>query len=135
MLSYTVARMPGELCASRAIAHRFVNDAPELTWFRTEAQALARIAESIEENSRWELTVWQGNELLGVAIAMPDDDDHVGICLSVQWRFVLPEHRGLAGIRLQRAIVQLAKEQQFPVIAYTKRTGHARYELKYVRMR
>lgn len=122
-------------CISSGIAGEFVKDAPELVWFRTEAQALSAIESSIVRNARYELSVWNDNKLLGVAIAVPDDDDHVGVCLSIQWRFVLPEARGLAGIKLQRAILHLARRLGYPVVAYTKRIGCAKYELKYVRIR
>jgi GNAT superfamily N-acetyltransferase len=122
-------------CISGEIAHAYIKEAPELIWFRPEAEALSRIRDSIEANARWELSVWDDDKLLGVAIAVPDDDDHVGVCLSIQWRFILPEHRGLAGIKLQRAILHLAKRLGYPVVAYTKRIGCAKYELKYVRMR
>lgn len=135
MLCSVIHRLMWEPCISRRINHRFVQAAPELTWLRSEKEALQAILNSIEMDDRWELSVWDGPTLLGVAIAKEDQDDHVGPCLSVQWRFVLPEAEGLAGRKLQRGLVRLARGLGFKVLAYTKRTGNARYELKYLRLR
>lgn len=128
-------RLPYTTTLALELAAAYVADAPELVWKRSESEALAAIRRSVVENNRYEVSVWDGDKIVGVAIAVPDDDDHVGVCLSVQWRFVLPEYRGLAGVKLQRAIMHLARRLQFGIIAYTKRTGDAKYELRYIRVR
>lgn len=133
--SSTVWKHPGEPCVSNSIAHAFVKDAPELTWFRTEQAALECIRNSIECDGRYELTVWIGGNPVGVAIAVPEYDEHVGQCLSVQWRFVLPEHRGAAGAVLHRKLIKLAHILNAPVLAYTRRIGLGMYQLKYTKVR
>jgi hypothetical protein len=124
----------GAPCVSPGLAHEFCASAPELMWYRSEADACAAIQASITANDRYEFTVWDGIKLIGVAIVVPDQDDHVGVCLSVQWRFVATTHRGLAGYKMQRAILQFARANGWPVLAYTKRVGNARYELRYIRV-
>ena len=115
---------------------QLVAEFPEFVWSRTPEQALAAIHQSICENQRHEIVVWDDSGThLGTAIVVQEDDMHVGHCLSVQWRFVHPEHRGVAGSALQRRVIALARELDISVIAYTKCIGLARYELRYNRVR
>ena len=130
-----VLHRAGVRCLLDGLAAAFVHDAPELVWQRTEAEAIQTIVASIEAGDRYEISVLDGNNRVGLAIVVPDEDDHVGVCLSVQWRFVLPEYRGLAGFKLQRAVLALAKHLHYNVVAYTKRTGLGTYELRYVQLR
>lgn len=126
---------PGQPTRALDLAHAYVADAPELIWQRTPTEALDAIRDSVMAYTRYELYVYSGSTLVGIAIAVPEEDDHVGKCLSVQWRFVLQEHRGPAGIKLQRLVLNLARYLQYKVVAYTKRVGDAKYELRYIKLR
>lgn len=122
---------------SRHLENEFLAEAPELTWFRTPDVALANIQQSVREFDRYEIAVWSERNSLpvGVAIVVEEFDDHVGQCLSVQWRFVRPAFRGCAGRELHRAVLRLAAQLDYPVVAYTRRIGLGKYELKYLRIR
>lgn len=131
-----LCRSGGEHCVSRLIMSSIVDEMPEFTWGSSRVEAVNRILDSIENEDRIEVTSWspEGN-LEGVMILRADDDDHVGECLSVQWRFVLKGSRGIVGVRLQRELVSIARTNGFRVIAYTKSIGVGRYELTYKQLK
>lgn len=103
-----------------------------MTWYTDTKDAAERVLASIESETRIELCYWDGDRLLAIAILREDQDDHVGLCLSVQWRWVHTHHRGLIGRGLQRMIIRTAKELDHKVLAYTKTLAPGRYELTYL---
>lgn len=97
----------------------------------SRAETFARITEGIVSNDRWEYRITVNGTTAAIACIVPDDDPHVGPCLSMQWHYVLPEYRCLKlGSEALRVLVQLAKEHAVPY-AYTRRTGAGTYTLKY----
>jgi hypothetical protein len=131
----TVLHRAGVRCILGGLAGEFVKAAPELVWQRTESEAVQAIVHSIECNDRYEIWLLTGDRLIGMAVVVPDDDDHVGACLSVQWRFVLEEYRYAVGTKLQRAIKELARSLNYNIVAYTQRTGLGTYSLRYTKVR
>jgi hypothetical protein len=108
--------------------------APELTWQRTLAEARCAIEDSIEEHPRYEIVVSKDGAPVGCAVAVVDHDDlHVGTCLAVQWRFMLPGNERL-GVALHYKLIQLARALQLNVLAYTHREGLGKYSLRYIRV-
>lgn len=93
-----------------------------------------RIARDIEANDRVEVIATHDGETVGALVLVLEEDMHVGPCLTVQWAYVLPKHRGRAGICLYREVLAIAKRMKAPYLAYTHRSGHMKYTLTYRRM-
>jgi glutamine synthetase len=129
-------KYPGQPCSSREIMDRIIDEMTEFTWQSTRAEASARILDSIESEERIEITVRdpEGN-LVGIAVCLGEDDDHVGVVLGVQWRFVLSEARGAVGVAIQREIIKVARLAGVKIIAYTKRVSEGRFEINYQKLK
>lgn len=109
---------------------------PEFQWQRTAPEQANSIHQSIAANWRVERIAYTDWGLpVGILILTEDDDMHVGRCLSVQWQYVLPEYRN-AGIAHQfmRTAIQLARQEGYPVLAYSHRVGPGEYSIKYRRI-
>ncbi|QJD54679.1 putative GNAT family N-acetyltransferase [Pseudomonas phage MR2] len=98
---------------------------------------MARIINSTEElDDRIEITVrTPEGRLVGFAVVVNDEDDHVGECMGTQWHWVHPDHRGPVGRMILRAIIRLASHAGYKVVAYTKRLGVGRYEINYKQLK
>jgi len=82
------------------------------------------------------LGVTNGSELLGgLYLVIDNADPHVGRCMTVAFQYVLPEYRnaGVSRMMMVRAI-ELTKEYNCAVLAYTHRLGDWRYETVYKRV-
>lgn len=124
---------PGHECTARPIIQRIVAGQAEMTWFTEPIEAGERVLASIEDSHRLELCYWHRGLLVAIAVLQEDDDPHVGLCMSVQWRWVHPAYRACTtGTNLQRAIIRTAKELGHKVLAYTKTIAPGRYELTYL---
>lgn len=107
---------------------------PEMSWGAPTESPGARIVRVTQDNPRFEILAKDpSGALVGVAVAVPDDDSNVGECLGVQWLFVVPEHRGPVGAALMREVFRLARRAGLHTVAYTRRLGPGRYELIYSR--
>lgn len=110
-------------------------DTPELGWNRSYAEQLAVMQASAMEHERVELHATDGcGQLVGCCVLVLDDDLHVGLCLSIMWNFIVPEHRGTLGRRFLRAAYCLARALGVATLAYTHRRGVGRYETTYRRV-
>lgn len=84
---------------------------------------------------RYEVGVVLDNTPVGGILLVQDDDWHVGRCLAVVSQYVLPEHRHTGVSRAcMRYTVNIAKELQYPTLAYSHRKGPWRYETIYRRI-
>lgn len=74
-------------------------------------------------------------KLVACTVLVPDEDMHVGPCLTVMWNYVLPEYRGAIGRKFIRAAFREAVFQGLPIVAYTHRQGVGQYTTIYRRVR
>lgn len=121
----------------REVLNDILDELPELTWGGSRVECYERICRSTEElDERIEITVRNPEgALLGFAVIVNDEDDHVGECLGTQWHWVHPDHRGPVGRMILRAIVRIASHSGYKVVAYTKRLGLGRYEINYKQLK
>lgn len=93
---------------------------------------ILRIAGSLAEFDRTEIVYYDGDKVVGGATIVLDDDQHVGVCLSLQWQYVLPAYRGKnLGAKFIRELKRQAQWAGIGNICYTHRTGIGRYEVVY----
>ncbi len=127
----------GHPACFREVLSDILEELTELTWGGSRVECYERICRSTEElDERIEITVRdpQG-KLVGFAVVVNDEDDHVGECLGTQWHWVHPDHRGPVGRMILRAIVRLASNAGYKTVAYTKRLGVGRYEINYKQLK
>lgn len=100
---------------------------------RWVGSVLARLAQI---DGRYEIGVHNGECTVGGIILAPDDDPHVGECLSVFAQYVMPEYRNLGvSMYCMRLALRIARDAGYNVLAYTHRVGVGRYETIYRRIR
>ena len=84
---------------------------------------------------RFEIGMHNGDQAVGGIILGPDEDIHVGPCLSVYAQYVLPEYRNRGtSLRCMRLAEQAAITYGYTVLAYTHRVRDWRYETIYRRL-
>ena len=136
MILRSVLLEPGQPSSAREIMSRIIDEMTELTWQSTREEASNRVLESVESIHRIEITVRDpSGALVGIAACVGEDDDHLGVVFSVQWRFVLPEARGAVGVAIQREILRAARRAGVRVVAYTKRVSEGRLEVIYQKLK
>lgn len=118
----------------RPFAEAVTQELPEYSWTSPEAST-ERILRSVQANERIELVCKDNDTHTACAVLVPEEDDHVGPCLTVQWMYVMPAYRrtGLAK-QLLAITADLARALGLPAIAYTRRIGDVRYENVYRRV-
>lgn len=121
---------------SPSIVHSLVPyawaECTELRWAGSAEDAVQRFCTSVEAHNRVELVAYNDGRLVGGCVLVPDEDQHVGSCLTVMWHYVIPGMRHSAiGRRFMRLAVSCAKAGDFPVLAYSHRIGEGRYEITY----
>lgn len=86
----------------------------------------------IEGTNRWEYVVrGDDGKIIASMAVYPDLDMHVGVCLSVLVAFSTEPQALLGGYKW---LFGLAKEYEFPFVAYTKATSQYEMILKYKRI-
>jgi hypothetical protein len=131
-----VFKSPGEQAVFRECLAEILDAYPEFTWGSSRIEAYSRICYATESIDRCEVIARDPEgALMGFAVLVDDDDDHIGPCLGVQWRFIRPEHRGAVGRTIQRKIIEIARSANHQFIAYTKRLGTGRYEINYTQLK
>lgn len=87
-------------------------------------------------DDRFEIGVHNGEHTVGGIILAPDDDVHVGCCMSVFAQYVMPEYRN-KGVSMycMRLALRVARDAGYKVLAYTHRVGVGRYETIYRRIK
>lgn len=84
---------------------------------------------------RYEIGMHNGDQGVGGILLGPDEDIHVGPCLSVYAQYVLPEYRNRGiSLRCMRLAVRAAIDFGYKVLAYTHRVHDWRYETIYRRL-
>ncbi len=94
-----------------------------------------RVHDSICSIERLEVLATVGGRPAGIAVLAVDEDLHVGLCLSVQWQYVLPEFRN-AGVSpaFLRVARDVARKANLPTLAFTHRLGPGVYKTSYRRL-
>lgn len=130
-------RTEGQAACFREVLGTILEELPELTWGGSRSECYQRICRSTEElDERIEITVRDPmGRLVGFAVVVDDEDDHVGLCLGTQWHWVHPDHRGVVGRMILRAIIRIASHSGYKTVAYTKRLGVGRYEINYKQLK
>lgn len=127
----------GQPACFREVLADILEELTELTWGGSRVECYERICRSTEElDERIEITVRDlKGVLVGFAVIVNDEDDHVGECLGTQWHWVHPDHRGPVGRMILRAIIRIASHSGYRTVAYTKRLGVGRYEINYKQLK
>ena len=99
------------------------------TWIASSLSRLALLP------WRFEIGMHNGAHTVGGVILGPDEDIHVGPCLSVYAQYVLPEYRNRGtSLHCMRLAERIAKMLGYKVLAYTHRVKDWRYETIYRRL-
>lgn len=130
----TFALEPGDLCLGAELIPFGYAELPEFNETCTLEQVTARMLATIEPMSRTEILAVIDGQLVGFACVVEDDDIHVGRCLTLQWQYVVPEHRGRIGAEFLRWLARFARCQGFQFIAYSHRVNSRHYAIKYRRI-
>lgn len=124
----------GDLCLGAGIIPAVYAELPEFRDGGTLDEVSRRMLAATEGLDRYELLAVAGGDLIGFACVVEDDDMHVGRCLTLQWQYVVPEHRGKIGGEFLRWLARTAREQGFEFIAYSHRITSRHYAIKYRRV-
>ena len=135
MYSYSTAvRQPN--CAGTVpdgLIHAAYDECVEM---RTQPfmEVYQRVRRHIEAHQRLEITVTLYEEIVGQLILVSESDDpHVGPCATIQWAYVLPDHRR-CGAELYRMAYRAARKLQHKVLSYTHREAAGVYTHRYRRL-
>lgn len=137
MIIQATYKKEGQPACFREVLSDILEELTELTWGGSRVECYERICRSTEElEDRIEITVRAPcGRLVGFAVVVNDEDDHVGECLGTQWHWVHPDHRGPVGRMILRAIIRIASHVGYKTVAYTKRLGVGRYEINYKQLK
>lgn len=124
----------GDLCLGAEIIPAVYAELPEFSYGGTLDEVSRRMLAATEGLDRYELLAVSGGDLIGFACVVEDDDMHVGRCLTLQWQYVVPEHRGKIGGEFLRWLARTAREQGFQFVAYSHRITSRHYAIKYRRV-
>lgn len=84
---------------------------------------------------RYEIGMHNGVHTVGGIVLAPDEDIHVGPCLSVFAQYVMPEYRNRGvSLRCMRLAERAAIQLGYTTLAYTHRMGDWRYQTIYRRL-
>lgn len=122
---------PGDLCLGAGIIPAVYAELPEFRDGGTLEHVSRRMLAATEGLERFELLAVIGGELIGFACVVEDDDMHVGHCLTLQWQYVVPEHRGRIGGQFLRWLAKAGRDMGFQFIAYSHRISSRHYAIKY----
>lgn len=121
-----------------------VREAAVLAWYelpelqnQTRDQFVTRCLASCEKHSRVEMLLLFEGAVHGAAVITPDEDLHVGKCLSVQWHYVAPAFRNSGfAFKVLRTLRNVAQYAGYRSVAYTHRVSgsakRAEYRTKYI---
>lgn len=121
----------GEITETIPLIKEAIWDIEELTWNSTGFEAHERVARSIQENCRVEITAEVGGRVVGAIILVAEEDIHLGPLMSAQWFFVIPEFRGAAGSRLIRAAYKEAIALGWDWFTFSHRVSPGTYQINY----
>lgn len=122
----------GEQAATSVLALPAVLEFPELRQSKDYRDDVHRVVSSLSEFDRTEIVAIDSETVVGGAVIVLDDDQHVGACLSLQWQYVLPEYRSKQLGRLfVRELLRQAGWAGIKNVCYTHRIGVGKYTLTY----
>jgi hypothetical protein len=124
-------RREGDPCQGAPMIDHVYAELPEFRAGGNLEDVRARMLGATEQLDRCELTAVVGGVLVGFACIVEDEDMHVGSCLSLQWQYVVPEHRGKIGAAFLRELVKLGRILGFRFVAYSHRVNDRHYAIKY----
>ena len=124
----------GDLCLGSAIIPAVYDELPEFRAGGTLVQVSRRMVDATEQLDRHEVLAVLDGSLIGFACLVEDDDMHVGRCLTLQWQYVVPEHRGKVGAKFLRLLVSLGRALGYRHVAYSHRINQHHYAIKYRRL-
>lgn len=127
-------RRAGDECLGATMIDRVYAELPEFSAGGSLEEVRSRMLEVTEHLDRCELLAMHGSHLIGFACIVEDEDMHAGRCLSLQWQYVVPEHRGKVGAMFLRHLIKLGKSLGFKLVAYSHRVGQYHYAIKYRRI-
>ncbi|ARB30307.1 hypothetical protein HOS87_gp28 [Pseudomonas phage phiNV3] len=126
----------GERAHTASLALPAVLEFPELRQSEDYRDDVHRVVSSLSEFDRSEIVAIDDGKVVGGAVIVLDDDQHVGVCLSLQWQYVLPAYRHLhMGRHFIRELKRQAQWAGIKNISYSHRTGIGRYEVVYREVR
>jgi len=129
-----VQRTPGQPCLGASLIPAGYAEFPEFREGGTLEQVTSRLREAMESLDRYELVVSERGAVVGYACAALDEDLHVGLCLTLQWQYVLPEYRGAVGREFVRWLLRKARSSGLKHVAYSHRINQGHYAIKYRRI-
>lgn len=122
----------GEQASTSVLALPAVLEFPELRQSKDYRDDVHRVVSSLSEFDRTEILCIDGTTVVGGAVIVLDDDQHVGPCLSLQWQYVLPAYRSKQLGRLfVRELLRQAGWAGIKNVCYTHRKGVGKYTLTY----
>ena len=122
----------GVQAATAVLALPAVLEFPELRQSEDYRDDVHRVVSSLSEHDRFEIVATCDDKVVGGAVIVVDDDQHVGVCLSLQWQYVLPEYRSKQlGRYFIRQLLRQAGWAGIKNVCYTHRTGLGKYTLTY----
>lgn len=103
---------------------------------RTMTEWVEVYTKYINSQSRYELCVYDDGALVGVAIAVPQEDIHVGGCLDTVVMYVYPEYRTQGATRaILRGLYDLTASLNLNYLSTTQYKGNGTYVGKYHKVR
>jgi GNAT superfamily N-acetyltransferase len=122
----------GERAHTAVLAVPAVLEFPELRQSQDYRDDVHRVVSSLSEFDRVEIVCIDDGKVIGGAVIVLDDDQHVGHCLSLQWQYVLPEYRcKRIGHLFVRELLRQAGWAGIKNVCYTHRVGVGKYTLTY----
>lgn len=122
----------GERAHTAPLALPAVLEFPELRQSEDYRDDVHRVVSSLSEFDRSEIVAIDDGKVVGGAVIVLDDDQHVGPCLSLQWQYVLPAYRAKRlGHHFVRELLRQAGWAGIRNVCYTHRVGVGKYTLTY----
>lgn len=122
----------GERAHTASLALPAVLEFPELRQSKDYREDVHRVVSSLSEFDRSEVVIIDDGKVVGGAVIVHDDDQHVGPCLTLQWQYVLPEYRKRnVGRLFVRELLRQAGWAGIRNVCYTHRIGVGRYTVTY----
>lgn len=122
----------GEQASTSVLALPAVLEFPELRQSKDYRDDVHRVVSSLSEFDRTEILCIDGTTVVGGAVIVLDDDQHVGPCLTLQWQYVLPAYRSKQLGRLfVRELLRQAGWAGIRNVCYSHRKGVGKYTVTY----
>lgn len=132
MKTHVLSGCAGVQAATAVLALPAVLEFPELRQSKDYRDDVHRVVSSLSEHDRTEIVCIDDGIVVGGAVIVLDDDQHVGPCLSLQWQYVLPAYRSKQlGRIFVRELLRQAGWAGIRNVCYTHRKGKGKYTVTY----